>query len=83
MKEVPTLVEADLETLQTLPVSLGSLPSRLLREQLVLLVGKLIDLRDDLLVVHDLTSRCPRLFAGSRRVSLSDTPTRWSSETAG
>ena len=64
MEEIPTLVETDLEALESLVVRLGRLPSRLLPEQLVLLVRQLVDPLDDLLVVHDSHLPFPRFSHG-------------------
>ena len=47
MEEIPTLVEADPEALQSLLVRLGRLTPGLLSEQLVLFIGELVDPVDD------------------------------------
>jgi hypothetical protein len=52
MKEVPALVQGDLETLHPLALLVGHLPAGLPLEELVLLVRELVDPVDDLLVLH-------------------------------
>jgi hypothetical protein len=52
MEEVPALVEGDLQALQAGTLSLADLPAGLLLEELVLLVGQLVDAVDDPLVLH-------------------------------
>src|SRR2546422_8697250 len=52
-KQVPALVQRDLEPSEALTVGVGHLPVRFTLEQLVLLACKLIDPAEDLVIVHN------------------------------
>src|SRR4249919_3977282 len=52
MQEIPALVQGDLELLDPLSLRVAHLATRLPLEQLVLLVGQLVDALDQILVLH-------------------------------
>jgi hypothetical protein len=54
MKEIPALIQTDLQPLQPLSLSLAQLAAGFLLPQFVLLVGELIDPVDHLFVLHRL-----------------------------
>ena len=56
MKEIPRLVQGDLQMPQTLHVRFRGLASRFLLEQLVLFRCELVDPLQDVLVFHGCTS---------------------------